>query len=139
MKTFKGTASFDFKAVVPQQFLDTLREQAVDPEQTTPFLAEMNARHPKDDDAFLEAILKNGVRRNISDYIKGNFIAAGLGGSVSPARIEVTGMPPGFEDTKVVPQVVLRERTLSAVEVADNTPAPASEELNAAHDEQEQA
>lgn len=103
MQTFQGTIGLDFKAVVPQQFLDSMREQAKS-EAATPFLKHVQAAYPTDDDAFIGAILKNGVRKHVRDSLVSLLESSGLGGTVSPATLAVIDLaPPVPEPVVIVP------------------------------------
>lgn len=101
MRTFKGQFSMDLKVVVPDEFLATLRHQAQvsdedatdDQPAATPFLKQVQAQHPTNDDAFLEAVLRNGIRHMVRDNLLGQLQYAGLGGTISPAKISFTAAP----------------------------------------------
>lgn len=88
MKTFKGTVGLDFKAIVPDVILAALRKDAQD-EDTTPFLKQCQAQFPTDDDGFLAAIIKNGVRRELRESLVSLLERGGMGGTVSPASLGV--------------------------------------------------
>lgn len=95
MQTFKGSVTLDFKAVVPAQFLADLRRQA-QAEDATPFLKQLQAAHPVNDDAFVGAVLKNGLRHSLRDSLIQLFVDSGLGGTVSPATIDIIEVPHAF-------------------------------------------
>lgn len=108
MQTFKGTLKSDLRVVVPQQFLEAMREAAQDSD-ATPFLKQVQANHPVNDDAFIQAILKNGLRKNIRDRIIELFAEAHLGGTVSPATIDLVEVPHDFNSDTPQPQVITKE------------------------------
>lgn len=121
MKTLKGNLSLDFKAIFTQQHLTDLRQEATAP-NATPFLRNVQANHPVNDDAFLGAVLKNALRHFTRDAIVGLFNESGVGGTVSPASIDIVEVPEDFGGS-VQPVVVRPERYLQAV------PAPAPAEV----------
>lgn len=88
MRTFQGKVSMDFKTIVPEQFLTTLREQA-QAEDATPFLKMAQARHPENDDEFIALCLSNGIRSNVRTELLNLYASSGLGGTASPPAIEV--------------------------------------------------
>lgn len=88
MKTLKAHVGIDTKIVVPDQFLKLLREQAQPGHaDNTPFLAAMQEKFPEDDEGFLTAVLKNGLRIGIRSYLLDMFSQSGLGGTISPATV----------------------------------------------------
>jgi hypothetical protein len=109
MKTLKGTLTIDFKAVIPQQLLDDMRAAALRPDATA-FLLATQAKHPVNDDAFVAAILKNAVRHSTRDNLLALFHEAGVGGTVSPATVDVIELPEDFGGS-VQPQVVTPSNT----------------------------
>lgn len=93
-RTFKGTVSCDFKLVVADQFIQELRTHALTDEASVS-LKYFNERHPKDDEAFVEAVLANGLRvhyRNSAAELIGK--TQGVGGSLSPATVSIIGVVP---------------------------------------------
>lgn len=122
MRTFKGTITQDFKLILSPDFITAMRAQACTTVETeiktdegvliavippaSPFLQQLSAEHPTNDDAFAEGLIKNALRalhRNSTiDFIKRS---AGVGGSVAPAQVSVLACVPGHESI-VVPQVV---------------------------------
>ncbi len=86
MRTFDLTASFDLKAVVPDQFLQSMRAEAQSPEATE-FLKHMQEQYPEDHDGFLLALLRHAVRRIVANAVLDEFRAVGLGGTFSPATV----------------------------------------------------
>lgn len=108
MKTFKGVISSDFRVVVPDQFIEGLRRDAKS--EGAVFLAIADKQHPVNDDAFVAAVLKNGMRQHLRATTAELFLNSGLGGTVSPATIEIVEVPHGFEDGGVGVQVVKPER-----------------------------
>lgn len=109
MKTFKGTTSMDFKIVVPDQFLADLRA-AAQADDATPFLKQLQERHPENDDAFLAALLSNGVRKYVRNAVAEFLVTSGLGCTLSPATITVTEAPRDHDAAPAVPQVVEVDR-----------------------------
>lgn len=88
MRTFDLSATLDMPAVVvPEQFTKAMREQAQDVLTATPFLKDLQARYPEDDEAFTLAILKNGLRLTIRAAVLREFQEAGLGARIAPASI----------------------------------------------------
>jgi hypothetical protein len=108
MKTFKGVISSDFKIVVPEQFVAGLRRDAK--AEGAVFLKIADTQHPVNDDAFVAAVLKNGMRQHLRATLAELFINSGLGGTVSPATIEIVEVPHGFEDGGVAVQTVEVQR-----------------------------
>lgn len=96
MRTFQGTASLSMKFVVPEQFLALLRKQA-QYDEPTPFLKQAQATHPTNDDAFLAMVLSNGTRIALRDVMLTQMSNSGLGGSVSPVKMEVIASVIGHE------------------------------------------
>lgn len=95
MRTFKGTLSLDFKAIFTEQHLQDMREAAC-AQDATPFLKQVQLTHPRNDDAFLSAILKNAVRGHTRDSIVVLFNDSGVGGTVSPVSISIIEVPEAF-------------------------------------------
>lgn len=104
MRTFQGSASLSFKIVVPDSFLVSLREQA-QAEDATPFLKAAQAQHPTNEDEFLAMILSNGTRIGVREQMVAQMTEAGLGGTVSPVKIEVIASVIGHE-APVTAQVI---------------------------------
>lgn len=115
-RTFKGSGSLDFKIVVSQKWLDNYREQAVAEAAmetpASPFLKEVQLRHPKNDDAFLEALFKNGIRHAMRETLVELFKNTQLGGTVSPAKVEIMAHIPGA-DSPVAIQVLTKQNETS--------------------------
>lgn len=121
-RTFTGTAGLQFKLVVPAQFLLDMRADAAqtedlyedilvqgsDPEApvtterrlvrkaASPFLQAAQAQHPTNDDAFISMILSNGIRNNIRGQLVSLLYQSQIGGTVSPAAIELIATVPDF-------------------------------------------
>lgn len=93
MRTFKLTLSLDMKAVVPEQFTQSLREQAV-AEDATDFLANAQKLFPDDDEGFTLHILKHGLRNNVRSEIAKLFERSGLGCTLSPVTAQVHDRTP---------------------------------------------
>lgn len=91
MKTFKGTVTSDFKVVIPDQIVAKFRTDAQS-EGSTAFLKKANEMHPVNDDAFIEMVLKNGLRSFLMHNTKELFLFSGMGATVSPARVEVAAV-----------------------------------------------
>lgn len=94
MRTFKLELGLDMKAVVPDGWVKLMRETAINPETTTPFMQNAQELFPDDDDEFALHILKHGVRRHIRDALQELFMASGLGCTLSPARAKVIDRSP---------------------------------------------
>lgn len=106
MRTFKGTATLTFKVVATDEFLASMRE-AAEAQDASPFLKMTQERHPVNDDAFISAILANGIRQGIKLDLARRFdTSVGLGGTVSPASITITEAIPDHDAPAAVPQVV---------------------------------
>lgn len=103
MRTFHGKVSLDFKVVVPDTFVQLFRDAAVQ-EDATPFLLAVQAQHPKNDEAFIQAVISNGIRLATRAGVL-NMLSDGVGGTVSPASIEIIGVPRDF-NTDVQPEVL---------------------------------
>lgn len=123
-RTFTGTAGLQFKLVVPAQFLLDMRSDAqvtedvyedvqvpvhVKGEQAkfetkrvcvrraaSPFLQAAQAQHPTNDDAFIGMVLSNGIRNNMRNQLKQLLYDARIGGTISPAAIELIPTVPDF-------------------------------------------
>lgn len=87
MQTLKLALALDVKIVVPEGFLQEARKEAQEP-NTTPFLKEIQALYPEDDDQFMLALLKNATRVHLRGAVIDHLSRAGLGGTVSPVRYE---------------------------------------------------
>lgn len=111
MRTFKGTATLDFKIVVPDTFVAMFRE-AAQREDASEFHKLMHERHPQDDEAFTQAIISNALRRVIRNSLCDELHAVGLGATVSPVKMEMVGMAPDH-DAPVNPQVINPDAAVS--------------------------
>lgn len=125
MKTFTGRIQSDFRIVVPQQFLEGLRRDAK--LEGAVFLKIADQAHPENDDAFLAMVLKNGMRQ----FLKANMLEllanSGLGGSVSPATVEIIEVPhEGDFHAEVSPQVVNVREVLAAPYLCEDEGCPQS-------------
>lgn len=88
MQTFKLDLALQTRIVVPQHFLTAMRE-AAQAEDANEFLKSTQERFPEDDDAFILAVLKNGLRKHVRHSVLDLFGGSGLGGSVSPLSLAV--------------------------------------------------
>lgn len=123
-RTFTGTAGLQFKLVVPAQFLLDMRSDAQVTEDVyedvlgpnpdsvafpkfimqrvcvrraaSPFLQAAQAQHPANDDAFIGMVLSNGIRNNMRNRLKQLLYDARIGGTISPAAIELIPTVPDF-------------------------------------------
>lgn len=117
MRTFKGSISIgDLRIVVPDTFLAQLRKDAEAEDAT--FLKVAHAQHPRDDDAFLTMVLRNGLRVFMRHNLAELFGSSGLGLTVAPAQIELIPAIPDF-NSDVEPQVIDVDRKI--VEPAHDT------------------
>jgi hypothetical protein len=108
MQTFTGTLSTEFRIVVPEQFLAALRADAI-AEGATERMKQLHAQHPVNDDAFVAAILKAGLRNCVRENIAELYVNSGLGGSVSPVKIEITEVPDvEFDSAPARPEVIVK-------------------------------
>ena len=88
MKTFKLECAVDLTIIVPEVFIKKMREQALE-EDTSPFLKQANAENPTDDEEFIKAVLKNGVRSEIRNSLAKLMAESGLGVRLAPASVKV--------------------------------------------------
>lgn len=109
MQTFKGTVSLDFKAVVPSTFLQECRDIAAG-DNPSPFLLAVQKQHPVNDDAFIAAVLSNGVRRTLRNSLADLLHTSGMGGTVAPASITITEAVREHDAPPAVAQVIKVER-----------------------------
>jgi hypothetical protein len=99
MKTFRIKVETVLTVTVPDSFTEAMREDAqpqtilnrdgddakvVEP---TPFLAQLQAQYPDDDEEFTRGIIRNGVRMCITSAIKNQFSTSGIGVRVAPAKL----------------------------------------------------
>lgn len=110
MRTFTGSFNATFRLVCTDEFVAQMRADAQS-EGSTAFLRAAHDAHPVNDEAFIEMVLKNGVkssvRINLLELIANS---SGLGGNVSPVKVEIVGIPVDAADPHVEPQVVEVER-----------------------------
>lgn len=99
MRSFNLTIGTTATISVPNQFLADMRIDAMQ-EDATPFLAKMHELYPEDDDAFLLAILTNGVRIGIREELTRITQAAGMGLRLAPAQVLGTSRKPPPEDAQ---------------------------------------
>lgn len=97
MKTFAISVTLDARITVTDDFVAALRNASVPhPEDLTfrldPFLAEMNAMH-ENDDAFVKAVLANGIRKMTRLGLVDNLHNSGVVATVAPATIAYTEVP----------------------------------------------
>ena len=85
MKTFHLEVACDVKVIVTDQWLQHWRSEA-QAEDATPFLKEAQRLHEDDDDAFIEMVLKKGVRANVQGGLLELFSSSALGCTISPPR-----------------------------------------------------
>lgn len=107
MQTFNLTCEFDLKAVVPEQFLKSMRE-AAQAEDATEFLQRVQADTAEDDDEFVLALLRHALRRIVGNAVLQEFQAVGVGGTFSPAKVRDRTPPVGVEPvlaTEVLPDM----------------------------------
>lgn len=105
MKTFKFELGLDMKVVVPQQFTEDLRKEAI-AEDSTEFLKQAHAAYPEDDEQFLMFVLKNGIRKQTRQFLAHMFESSGLGCTLAPARMRVIDRSPPHDVDPVLPAVV---------------------------------
>jgi len=86
--TLKGSVSLDFKAVVNRVWIQFWREEA-QAEDASPFLKQLQEQHPVNDEAFVEGMLKNGIRHRMQHTLAQLFGSTGLGGTVAPGKVEI--------------------------------------------------
>lgn len=86
MQTFQVTLKIDTRAVVPEQFLQEARKEAM-AEDATPFLKAVQKLYPEDDDQFMLAIVKNAFRAQVRTNLLTFMARSGVGGSVSPVQV----------------------------------------------------
>lgn len=95
MKTFKAKLSLDVKIVVPDQFITQMRKDGAS--GLAVFIGKMHEAHPTNDEAFIEAVLSNGLRTSVKANLLELFANSGLGGTVSPAKIDIVGQAPDHD------------------------------------------
>ena len=78
------TLSIDIRAAVPDEFTNMMREQAR-AEDASEFLKQANAI--EDDDEFTLFLLKNGLRKNVRQFVQELFENSGIGGTLAPASV----------------------------------------------------
>lgn len=78
------TLSIDIRAAVPEDFTKQMRE-AAKAEDATEFLKQANAI--EDDDEFTLFLLKNGLRKNVRQFVQELFENSGIGGTLAPASV----------------------------------------------------
>lgn len=94
MRTFDLEIGIDIRAVVPESFTKEMREMcAKDHPNTTEFLQKAANLHPIDDEAFTLFVLTHGIRRNVRAELAVFLQQAGIGGTLSPAKVQMTGTP----------------------------------------------
>lgn len=94
MRTFDLDIGINIRAVVPESFTKDMREMC-HPEHpsTTTFLQKAAALHPIDDEAFTLFVLAHGIRRNVRAELAVFLQEVGIGGTLSPAKVQMTGTP----------------------------------------------
>lgn len=118
-RTFRGSATLDFKIVLTDKHITDLRELFAEP-KATPFMKLVNEQHPVNDDAFAEAILRNGVRGFLRDALVSMLNQNGFGGSVSPAKIELLATPPEHRAPANIVSIDVARRNTLAEALADD-------------------
>jgi hypothetical protein len=113
MKTFKGTVTSDFKVVIPDQIVAKFRADAQS-EGSTAFLRKAHEMHPVNDDAFIEMVLKNGLRSFLMHNTKELFLFSGMGATVSPARVELAAVVPDHDAPANINVLVVGEQKEAA-------------------------
>lgn len=121
MKTFKGNLNASFTAVVPDGFLQGMREDA-QKEDATPFLKLAQATHPVNDDAFLEFILKKGLRVGVQKSIASLLQDGGIGSRVAPPVVEIVADLPEFNSEVAIQTISIEPKAQEAVH---DEPTPA--------------
>ena len=99
MRTFKIELALDTKVVVPENFTQNMRAQAIAPDATD-FLKKANEKFKDDDEGFTLHIVKHGMRRETRAALANLFASSGLGCTLSPARANVIDRSPS---TNVAP------------------------------------
>lgn len=112
--TFKGHGALDFKIVVNRKWLEFWRKDAQLP-GASPFMRQAQEQHPTNDDAFIEAILKNGIRVCLRENLVQLLKATGLGGTVAPATVELMPSIPGASSTAAIQVLQLPEKEAVAL------------------------
>ena len=87
MQTFDMSASMDFRVVVPEPFLQQMRE-GCKLEDASEFQKFAQSTYPDDDDEFILCILRNGLKRHIRNTTIELLQSSGLGGSFAPVQLK---------------------------------------------------
>lgn len=94
MRTFDLDIGINIRAVVPDSFTAEMRAMSKpDHPSTTTFLQTASNMHPLDDEAFTLFVLTHGIRRNVRAELAVFLQQAGIGGTLSPAQVQMTGTP----------------------------------------------
>lgn len=93
MRTFKLELSIDTKVVVPEQFTQDMRLQAVS-DDASEFQKHAQELFPHDDEEFTLHILKHGMRREVRGCLVQLFTDSGIGCTLSPARAAIIDRSP---------------------------------------------
>lgn len=96
MKTFNVTVAIDTTIIVPEAFIRMNREAATS-EDASPFykqLQEQFPNSPDDDEEFIKAVLKNGLRHSVREHLKSLYSASGLGGRLAPTHVRIQDYSP---------------------------------------------
>lgn len=104
MQTIKLSLGIDLRVVVPQTFLDSARTESR-ADTATPFLKQLEAKNPEDDDAFIAGLVSNAVRIYARHALVDFLTASGVGGTVSPVSVEVQEYSPPLEDDEAAHSV----------------------------------
>lgn len=99
MRSFDLTIGTTATIAVPDQFLADMRIDAKS-EDASSFLKAMQELHPEDDDAFLLAILTNGIRIGIREELTRITQTAGMSLRLAPAQVLGNSRKPPPEDAQ---------------------------------------
>ncbi len=109
MKTLKAHLSLDVKVVVPEQFIATMRKDGA--EGAAAFIKKAHELHPVNDEAFIELVISNGLRTSLKANLLELFANSGLGGTVSPAKVDIVSQAPDHDAPTNV-QVITRDKLI---------------------------
>jgi hypothetical protein len=92
MKTFTIKATIEGKLTVPESLVQSLRHEAVTSahESPQPQLSRIHLEHPTDDDAFVQAALKNALRQIVRHGIIADIGGLGVGVRIAPPQVSVS-------------------------------------------------
>ena len=86
MKQFDLEASINFRVSVPERFLIEMRSDCASADAST-FQKWVHNEYSDDDDAFVLAILRNGLKHELRRCILDLCKSSGLGGTFPSARV----------------------------------------------------